>query len=138
MTLVKNMASKDERVWERVKKLVVYTLFFMSLLCISREDNTKLVLFMRNKFSFLYVYIQFDVPKCKFILKNSSSKYRLFRRILASDTKITLGYNFGAPLTHYSPVLLTYTPWKYQKIFRSSDVFRGCRKATPGCNGLII
>ena len=127
MTLVKNMASKDERVWERVKKLVVYTLFFMSLLCISREDNTKLVLFMRNKFSFLYVYIQFDVPKCKFILKNSSSKYRLFRRIFASDTKITLGCNFGAPLTHYSPLLLTYTPWKYQKTFRFSDVFRGCR-----------
>ena len=127
MTLVKNMASKDERVWERVKKLVVYTLFFMSLLCISREDNTKLVLFMRSKFSFLYAYIQFDVPKCKFILKNSSSKYRLFRRIFASDTKITLGYNFGAPLTHYSPLLLTYTPWKYQKTFRFSDVFRGCR-----------
>ena len=23
-------------------------------------------------------------------------------------------------LTHYSPVLLFYTPWKYQKIFRFS------------------
>ena len=40
-------------------------------------------------------------------------------------------------LTHYSPVLLFYTPWKHQKIFRFSDVFRGYRKAMPGCNGLI-
>ena len=38
-------------------------------------------------------------------------------------------------LTHYSPVLLFYTPWK-QKIFRFSDVFRGYRKAIPGYNGL--
>ena len=39
-------------------------------------------------------------------------------------------------LTHYSPVLLFYNPWKHQKIFRFSDVFRGYRKTTPGCNGL--
>ena len=39
-------------------------------------------------------------------------------------------------LTHYSPVLLFNTPWKHQKTFRFSDVFRGYRKVTPGCNGL--
>ena len=39
-------------------------------------------------------------------------------------------------LTNYSPVLLFYTPWKHQKTFRFSDVFRVYRKATPGCNGL--
>ena len=39
-------------------------------------------------------------------------------------------------LTHYNPVLLFYTPWKHQKTFRFPDVFRGYRKATPGCNGL--
>ena len=33
-------------------------------------------------------------------------------------------------------MLLFYTPWKHQKTFRFSDVFRGYRKATPGCNGL--
>ena len=33
-------------------------------------------------------------------------------------------------LIHYSPVLLFYT-------LRFSDVFRGYKKATPGCNGLI-
>ena len=39
-------------------------------------------------------------------------------------------------LTHYSPVLLFYTPWKHQKTFRFSGVFRGYRKATPVCYGL--
>ena len=39
-------------------------------------------------------------------------------------------------LTHYSPVLLFYTPWKHQKTFKFSDVFRGYRIATPGCNRL--
>ena len=40
-------------------------------------------------------------------------------------------------LTHYSPVLLFYTPWKHQKICRFSDVFSGYRKAVPGSNGLL-
>ena len=35
---------------------------------------------------------------------------------------------------HYSLVLLFYTPWKHQKTYRFSDVFRGYRKTTPGCN----
>ena len=43
----------------------------------------------------------------------------------------------NATLTHYSSVLLFYTPWKHQKIFRFSNVFRGYRKPTPGCNGLM-
>ena len=42
----------------------------------------------------------------------------------------------GTFLTHYSPVLLFYTPRKNQKTFKFSDVLRGYRKATPGCNGL--
>ena len=33
-------------------------------------------------------------------------------------------------------MLLFYNPWKHHKTFRFSDVFRGYRKATPGCNGL--
>ena len=40
-------------------------------------------------------------------------------------------------LTHYRPVLLFYTSWKHQKTSRFSDVFRGYRKAAPGCNWLI-
>ena len=39
-------------------------------------------------------------------------------------------------LTHYSPVLLFYTPWNHQKTQRFSDDFKGYRKATPDCNGL--
>ena len=41
-------------------------------------------------------------------------------------------------LTHYSPVLLFYTHWKYQITFRFSDVFSGYRKATPGFNCLTL
>ena len=36
-------------------------------------------------------------------------------------------------LTHYSQVLLFYTPWKLK---RFSEVFRRYRKAKPGCKGL--
>ena len=43
--------------------------------------------------------------------------------------------HYSLYLTHYSLVLLFYTPWKHQKTFRFS-VFRGYKKATPGCNGL--
>ena len=30
-------------------------------------------------------------------------------------------------LTHYSPVLLFYNPWKHHKTYRFSDIFRGYR-----------
>lgn len=40
-------------------------------------------------------------------------------------------------LTHCSPVLLFHTSCK-QKTFSLNDVFRGYRKATPSCNGLIL
>ena len=33
-------------------------------------------------------------------------------------------------LTHYSTVLLFYTPWKHQKTFTCSDVFRGYQSNT--------
>ena len=46
--------------------------------------------------------------------------------------------NTNAWLTHYSPVLLFYTSWKYQKTERFSVVFMRYRKAPPGCNGLIL
>ena len=49
---------------------------------------------------------------------------------------VSEGTTFNFSLIHYCPVLLFYTPWKHQKIFRFSDVFRGYRKATLGCNGL--
>ena len=46
--------------------------------------------------------------------------------------------NTNAWLTHYSPVLLFCTSWKYQKTERFSVVFMRYRKAPPGCNGLIL
>ena len=46
-------------------------------------------------------------------------------------------HNYVDMLTHYSPVLLFYIPWKHQKTIRFSDVSRGYRKAKLACNGLI-
>ena len=34
------------------------------------------------------------------------------------------------------PCVAFLYPWKHKKTFRFSDVFKGYRKATPGCNGL--
>ena len=33
-------------------------------------------------------------------------------------------------------MLLFYTRWNHQKTYRFSDLLRGYRRATPGCNGL--
>ena len=35
-------------------------------------------------------------------------------------------------------MLFFYNPWKYQETFSFSDVLRGYRKATLGCNGVKI
>ena len=40
-------------------------------------------------------------------------------------------------LTHFCLLLLIYNPRK-QKTFRLSDVFRGYRQATPGCDRLRL
>ena len=44
-----------------------------------------------------------------------------------------ISFSSFIPLSHYSPVLLIYTPWKQ----RFSDVFKGYKKATLGGNGLM-
>ena len=55
---------------------------------------------MRNKLNFLHVDIQFHVPKCVFIFKNSSLKLLVTcSPIFAADTKINFDWNFEAPLT---------------------------------------
>ena len=41
-------------------------------------------------------------------------------------------------LTYYSPALFVYTPYKHQKSYSFSNVFRGYREATPGYNGLLF
>ena len=64
-----------------------------------------------------------------FYLKNGSFK--------AIETeKLLHRLNEDRLVTIYTPMLLIYTPEKHQKTFRFSDVFRGYRQATPGCNGL--
>ena len=71
-----------------------------SLFCISRGKKTEYILLVREKFSFLYVDIWFDVAECKFIMKNSSFKILVvLSTIFVTDTKITFVYNFVAPLT---------------------------------------
>ena len=41
-------------------------------------------------------------------------------------------------LIYYSPAFVLYNPRKKNKTLRSSDVFRGYRKATPGRNRLMM
>ena len=58
-----------------------------------------------------------------------------------ADYHVTYCYTFltvllCAIVNILQPVVLIYTPWKYQKTFRFSGVFRWYRKATPGRGGL--
>ena len=54
---------------------------------------------MRDKFSFLYEDISFDVIKCKFIVKNSIFKMLVvLQSIFVADTNMNFIYNFVAPL----------------------------------------
>ena len=46
------------------------------------------------------------------------------------------GAIFRKKLTHLFPMHPLSTPWKHQKTFRFSDVFRGYRKGALGTNGL--
>ena len=50
---------------------------------------------MKSKFYFLHVDIQFDVPKCKFSLKNNSLKCQL---CVVAHTKIVFRYDLVVPL----------------------------------------
>ena len=51
------------------EKYQQYNLVYMSLLCISREEKTKQVVYMSSKFKLPYVHIQTDVPKSKNTLR---------------------------------------------------------------------
>ena len=88
-------------------------------------------------------YIQDTSCTCNCIKNNLSHKhisgYPQGKQTLKTQV-LTKSMNISnlviATLTHYNPLLLFYTPWKHQITFRFSDVFRGCRKETPGCHGL--
>ena len=82
----------------RVRKL--HNLACMYPLYISREEINKQILFTKGKFSFLYVDIEFDVVKCKFILKKGQLKmFDVFLPIFVVYTKIIFGCNFVVLLT---------------------------------------
>ena len=51
---------------------------------------------------------------------------------------IIITYLSNNNLTHSFPMHPFCTPWKHQKTFRFSDVFRGYRKGALGTNKLII
>ena len=57
-----------------------------------------------------------------------------FDVLLTADFEHIALSQWTQSLTHYSLVLLFYTPGKHEKRFY--DVFSGYGKATPGCNGL--
>ena len=81
---------------DKVKK------FCMSVLCISKEEkiNNRCCLWEENLKSFANVDTYSDVPKCKFILKNSSLECLVvFPLIVVAGTKLIYGNNFIAPLS---------------------------------------
>ena len=82
------------------KKLTIsFALHYISRFCFSRKEAAKQILLMRSNFSFLSVDIWTDVPKCKFILKNSSFKVNIMiLHIFVGDTKIIFACNLGPPL----------------------------------------
>ena len=66
-------------------------------------------------------------------------------KVLQSGTKKSFGpkklSGIGTGNDKVKPLLpgVTYLyPWKHQETFRFSDVFRGCRSAKPGYNGLNL
>ena len=50
-----------------------------------------------------------------------------------ANFKHNLSFCYRAFITSFKPL---QPPWKHQKTSSFSNVFRGNRKATPGCNGL--
>ena len=85
---------------------------------------------------FLYVFIYNKLTNFDPFIANISHHRETSQLTCSANQYIGLYIVWKAALTHYSPVLLFYIPWKHQKTLRFSDVFRGYRKATPGCNGL--
>ena len=77
----------------------------------NENDNEKNITSIRHKYTLTLTYTKWY---------NKSKKYH-------GKMKSTCDKQH---LTHYSPVLLFYTPLKHHK------TFRGYLKPTPGCNGL--
>ena len=95
------------------------------------------------------IFIFYGKVFCKFILQFLKSlNYPSFwywllalgEMLRYQDSKIMMDelyFSRVGNLTHSFPMLPFSTPWKHQKTFLFSDVFRGYRKAASGTNGLM-
>ena len=70
---------------------------------------------MKSKFIFLQLNAQFDMPKCKFIIKNS--RLVVFSLTFVPDKKIIFAYNFVAPLKSNGSIA---TGWQFSILKGSS------------------
>ena len=80
-------------------KNVCCTLICLSVHCISTGKNTKQILHVSVKFSFLYVYIWFAVIKFKFIVKNNNLKCWLCFHLFLWRTQKKFRLKFRSPLS---------------------------------------
>ena len=86
---------------------------------------------MRGKFSFLYVDIWFDLTKCKFTVKNSSSKILVvLSPIFVVDIKITFVYYFVTPLNERLYIINA----TFQRIDVSERIDVNKTSASKGCD----
>ena len=85
---------------DRVKEFVVYFRLYESSLPSSRREDQ--ILLIGGKFSFSYVDIYSDVPKCNlFFEKQQFKMLGVLSPIFMADIKIIYGYNFLAPLIYF-------------------------------------
>ena len=86
-----------------------------------------------SAFSLNFLFSAFSTSLANFCWIVSEWYWLLYTPLMTADKNIE-----KVILTHYSLVFLFYTPWKQQKTSRFSDVFRGYRKATLGCNRSML
>ena len=96
---------------------------------------------VNKKFNHWNEYLKHPNPmdlKFSHPIINSVKYLEAIHTLTMTMFSIQICHIFRKCLTHYCQGLLPYTIWKHQKTlrFRFSDVFKGYRKATLGCNGL--
>ena len=101
--------------------------------------NSILDVWKRHKYTSIWLSRSDNYPCIQETVQNPlcSLEFMIFSLVGHDQIKNTY-LQTQSTLTHYSPVLLFYTPWKHQKTLRFFYVFRGHRKTTPGCNGVKL
>ena len=88
--------------------------------------------------SLIYYYIETWLIALLICFKSSNLLFfHIFAILFCLIKYLTVLHSVTLGLIHCSSLLLFYTPWIHQKTWRFSNVFRGYKKETPGCNGLI-